>query len=89
MSSRNIFKPSSVAVTSDGQQEIIPQSKGEEDFLKRTANRTDRTPQEKDRIGQLGALFEPMNYDMDFNDNRQKILPDDLDPQLRKLIREV
>lgn len=81
------FKPTAIAELSDG-TEVIPQSPREEQFLVDVAN-SDRTPEEKDRIARMGAMFAPTAYDVNFITQSRASLPTELDDQIRNLIREV
>lgn len=81
------FIPQSVAELSDG-TEIVPESKAEETWLTQVANNPNTTEDQKDRVAKMGVLFEPTSFDINFNQNKRSTYPTDLDPQIRKMIRE-
>lgn len=81
------FQPQSVAVLSDGSQ-VVPENAIEESFLTNVAN-SNHSPEQKERITRMGTLFEPNKFDVNFSNTKRASLPNDLDPQIRQLIKEV
>lgn len=68
---------------------IVPESEAELEFLQDVADNSDLSDEQKDRVARMGTLFEPTKFDLNFDTNRRKQHPTDLDPQLRQMIKEV
>lgn len=85
---KTTFSQDAVAELSNGDI-IVPESPAELQFLQYVADNDSLTTEQQDRIARLGTLFEPTKFDLSFDTKRRKQYPTDLDPQLRKMIREV
>lgn len=68
---------------------IVPESDAELEFLQGVADNDNLTDTQKERVAKMGTLFEPAKFDVNFDTNRHKQHPTNLDPQLRQLIQEV
>jgi len=80
------FIPEAVAQLSTGEQ-IVPESASEQDYLVNVANNPNYTPEQKDRLAQLGTLVNPKSFDINFDQNRRDQYPTELDDPLRRMIR--
>lgn len=81
------FIPKQVAVLTDGST-ITPESEEEEAWLADVAENPQLAPEQKDRVARMGVLFSPTTFDMNFDTQRRKAYPTNLDPQLRQMIQE-
>ena len=80
------FIPEAVAQLSTGEQ-IIPENAQEQDYLINVANNPNYSPEQKDRLAQLGTLVKPHNFDINFEQNKRDQYPTELDEPLRRMIR--
>nr|DAV86515.1 MAG TPA: hypothetical protein [Caudoviricetes sp.] len=51
------------------------------------ANNPNYSPEQKDRLAQLGTLVKPHNFDINFEQNKRDQYPTELDEPLRRMIR--
>lgn len=49
---------------------------------------SNHTPEQKERLAMLGAVFEPTYFDVNFVNDRRATYPTNLDQQIKQMIRE-